>query len=281
MTIKWKTDENSRRTHVHKTGAVSWLTFAPLEKEEAWLEHYFSTREGGVSEGWLSSMNLSFTQEPDEQGEKNVRENFCRFAEGCGFSMDDVVMSDQTHTTNVVHVTDADKGRGWSRDKDWKDVDGFITDTPGVILSTFYADCVPLFFADPVHKAIGLSHSGWKGTVGQIGRITLEKMNAAFGTQPEDVIVVIGPSICVDCYEVSEDVAGHFPAECLIAKGGGKYQLDLWKANELILLKAGIRQEHLMTPDICTACNMDFLYSHRASGGRRGNLGAFLGIRKD
>ena len=161
-----------------------------------------------------------------------------------------------------------------------------ITNEPGVILSTFYADCVPLYFVDPVNKAIGLSHSGWRGTVGRMGQKTLEAMKEAFGTNPADVYAAIGPSICQDCYEISEDVAEHFYEEfqghgdeILINKGNGKYQLDLWKTNEIVMLEAGILPEHLAVTNICTCCNETVLFSHRASQGKRGNLAAFLMLK--
>lgn len=158
-------------------------------------------------------------------------------------------------------------------------------DEPGIILSTFYADCVPLFFVDPVHRAIGLSHSGWRGTVGRMGAVTLSVMQREFHTRPEDVLAAVGPSICQDCYEVSEDVADAFykefqghEREILLEKGNGKYQLDLWKTNEIILREAGVIPEHLAVTNICTCCNSRLLFSHRASHGKRGNLGAFMQI---
>ena len=158
---------------------------------------------------------------------------------------------------------------------------------PGVVLATFYADCVPLFFIDTKKKAIGLSHSGWRGTVGRLGQRTLEAMYQAFGTKPEDVTAAIGPSICQACYEVSEDVAEAFrkafrgPGQAdalLIDKGKGKYQLDLWRANQIVLEEAGILADKIQVTDVCTCCNPDYLFSHRASQGKRGNLGAFLGL---
>lgn len=161
-----------------------------------------------------------------------------------------------------------------------------ITDEPGVVLVTFYADCVPLYFVDPVHKAIGLSHSGWRGSVGRMGQKTLDAMKEAYGTKPEDVYAAIGPSICQDCYEISEDVAEHFYKEfpeydekILLNKGNGKYQLDLWKTNEIILLEAGVLPEHLAVTNICTCCNSKRLFSHRESQGKRGNLGAFMCLK--
>ncbi len=167
------------------------------------------------------------------------------------------------------------------------DIDGFITNIPGLCLATFYADCVPLFFVDPVKRVIGLSHSGWHGTVEKIGEVTVRKMQETYGSNPEDILVAIGPSICQDCYEVSEDVILEFQKnysnqywnELFYKKENGKYQLNLWRANEIVLLESGIKREHIATTNLCTCCNPELLYSHRASKGQRGNLGAFLSIK--
>ena len=179
-----------------------------------------------------------------------------------------------------------DAGNGLTREREFHDIDGLITDVPGLVLSTFYADCVPLYFVDPVHRAIGLSHSGWRGTVNRMGKATIEAMRREYGSRPEELCCAIGPSICQDCYEVSGDVAMEFEQafagherEILLAKENGKYQLDLWKANEIVLLDAGVLPEHLEITDICTCCNPDLLFSHRASHGKRGNLGAFLCLK--
>ena len=260
------------------------LLIYPLLEQTDIVEHCFTTRLGGVSEGVCSSLNLSFSRGDAPEA---VLENYRRVAETFGKTIDDFVCTDQTHTTNVLRVGRAEKGYGVTREKPYTDVDGLITNEPGVILSTFYADCVPLYFVDPVHKAIGLSHSGWRGTVGRMGQKTLEAMAEAFGTKPEDVYAAIGPSICQDCYEISEDVAEHFYKEfqghgdeILIDKGNHKYQLDLWKTNEIVLREAGILPEHLAVTNICTCCNAEVLFSHRASQGKRGNLAAFLMIKE-
>lgn len=259
------------------------LLHYPLLNELDIVEHCFTTRLGGVSGGVCASLNLSFSRGDDP---KAVMENYRRVAETFSKMVDDFVCTDQTHTTNVLRVGKAEKGYGVTREKPYTDVDGLITNEPGVILSTFYADCVPLYFVDPVNKAIGLSHSGWRGTVGRMGQKTLEAMRDAFGTKPEDVYAAIGPSICQECYEISEDVAMHFYEEfqgrgdeILINKGNGKYQLDLWKTNEIVLLEAGILPEHLALTNICTCCNSEVLFSHRASHGKRGNLAAFLMLK--
>jgi YfiH family protein len=275
MDIHWKNEKNEN-TRLHRSGSAVWLSFAPLDRE-AWLLDAFSTRLGGVSRGFLGEMNLSFDR---GDSELNVKENFRRFSAAAGFAPEDIVSSAQTHTTNVIRVGESDRGRGITKVGGWQDVDGMVTDAPGVVLYTTYADCVPLYFADPAHKAIGLSHSGWKGTAHKMGQVTVKKMQEEFGTDPQELICVIGPSICRDCYEVGEDVARFFDRDCLISGKNGKYQLDLWKANRKVLLEAGVREERIMMPDLCTCCNPDFLFSHRASHGKRGNLGAFLGIRQ-
>lgn len=279
----WKKKTEAEDMRLVEKNGVPYFVFKNLENTGL-VRHGFSTRLGGVSEGCLSSMNLSFTRGDDPE---KVRENFRRMGMAIGFETKDLVLSDQTHTTNVRLVTEADRGKGFDRERDYTDVDGLITDTPGLMLVTIYADCVPLYFVDPVHKAVGLSHSGWKGTVHRIGKVTLERMKEAFGTRPEDVQAAIGPSICQDCYEVSEDVAQAFMDEfadqlddrLVYRKGNGKYQLNLWNANERILLEAGIRPEHLSITNICTCCNHELLFSHRASHGQRGNLAAFLGLK--
>lgn len=264
------------------------LRFPALDETKI-VKHCFTTRGGGVSEGIFSELNLSFTRGDDQEA---VKENYRRVAQAMDVPFEKMVCSDQTHTTNVRVVTEADAGKGLIRPKDYTDVDGMITNVPGLTLGTFYADCVPLYFVDPVHHAIGLSHSGWRGTVNRMGEKTLREMKKNFGSEPSEVICAIGPSICRECYEISEDVAVEFQKafaghenEILTARprdyvGGdgkiGKYLLDLWKANEIVLLEAGVRPEHLSVTDICTCCNPKLLFSHRASHGKRGNLGAFL-----
>ena len=266
------------------SGEFPYLSY-PLLEQTGMVKHCFTTRLGGVSEGIFESLNLSFSR-----GEQRaaVEENFQRVAQALGTEYGNFVFTDQTHTVNVRRVGIEDTGKGLTRARGYSDVDGLITNEPGLVLSTFYADCVPLYFIDTKKRAIGLSHSGWRGTVRRMGRVTLETMRREFGTLPEDVICAIGPSICQDCYEVSEDVAEEFirefsshSGEILENKGNGKYQLDLWRANEMILLEAGIKPEHLSVTDLCTCCNDKILYSHRASQGKRGNLGAFLCLKPE
>lgn len=277
--------KNAERILEVEDGEVPYLRY-PLLSDTGIVKHGFSTRIGGVSEGCYASMNLSFTRGDREE---DVRENFRRIADAIGVRCEDMVFSQQTHTSNVRVVTEADRGMGITRPLAWQDVDGLVTDVPGICLVTFYADCVPLFFVDPVKKVIGLSHSGWRGTVAKIGKETVRKMREVYGCDPGDILAAVGPSICQDCYEVSEEVIRQFQAHFLekdwaslfYKKENGKYQLDLWRANALIFLESGIKTEHIAVTNICTHCNSDVLYSHRAMGDQRGNLAAFLALDEE
>ena len=283
MQIKWKNSTQEKMNVVTREG-VTYLTYPAFDAYPKFV-HGFSTRFGGVSEGIYSSMNLSFSRGDREE---NVRENYRRLARAMDFDMMDIVTSDQTHTTNVRIITEADRGNGITRPRPYTDVDGMITNVPGLVLATFYADCVPLYFLDPEHLCIGLSHSGWRGTVGKIGAGTIQKLSETYGSRPDQLLAAIGPSICQSCYEVGEEVILQFQEafdrklwpSIFYQKENGKYQLDLWRANYEILLEAGVLPEHISLPNLCTCCNPELLFSHRASQGKRGNLGAFLGIRK-
>ena len=258
--------------------SVPYLAY-PLLEDTGVVKHGFSTRLGGVSTGNCSTMNISIHRGDDPQA---VKENRSRIAGAIGVKPENMVYTQQTHTTNVAVVGDLDRG------KSLPETDGMITNVPGICLVTFFADCVPLYFVDPVHKAIGLSHSGWRGTVGKMANVTIRMMEENYGTRPEEVIAAIGPSICRDCYEVSLDVIEKFRdnyrkeywKDLFYQKDNGKYQLDLWKANEYNFLDAGILREHIAVTNVCTCCNPDILFSHRVTGFDRGNLSAFLALKE-
>ena len=271
---------NSRDAMLNFDTEVPFLSF-PCLSDIAFIRHGFSTRLGGVSKGIFESMNLGYLRGDNPE---DVDENYNRISRSIGFNRNDLVISDQVHNTEIRLVTEEDKGKGIIRDRDYQGIDGLITNKVGVPLVTFFADCVPLYFVDTKNYAIGLSHSGWRGTVKKMGKVTLQAMNRSFGTNPEDVIAVVGPSICQDCYEVSEDVAKAFREEftktqlqsILQDKGNGKFQLNLWEANRNILLDTGIKEDNIHLSKVCTCCNSDILFSHRASQGKRGTLAAFL-----
>ena len=278
-----KNDKNILKLKKAKNG-VEYFSFEALEKYEG-LINGFSTRIGGVSEGSYASMNLSFSREPDNK--KGVLENYKRMAEALGVKEDSFVLSYQEHSTNVRVVSKSDMGKGVSVERDYRNIDGLITDERGITLGAFFADCIPLYFYDRKKQVIGLAHSGWRGTCKKMGAVMIDEMTKNFGTDAKDVIACIGPGICQDCYQVSEDVyeefSKNFKREDIdsIFREDGKdhFRLSLWKANETVLKEAGVLPENIFTSNICTACNPDLLYSHRIMGDVRGNMAAFLALK--
>lgn len=273
--------ESGSTTRINFNNGVPYISYRILD-DILWLKNAVSTRLGGVSKDYLASMNLGFNRGDLDE---NVIRNHEIFANVIGVNPKNIVTGNQTHTTNVKVVTKDDCGKGIYRDRNYTDIDGLITNEKGIVLATYYADCVPLLIVDTKNKAIGLSHSGWRGTVGKIGKVTIEKMGELYGTKPEDIVACIGPSICQKCYEISEEVAVQFKEafpdnikEILIDKGNGKYQLDLWECNRINFKEAGVLPENIKVTDICTCHNTDVLFSHRGHNGKRGNLGAFLSI---
>ena len=244
----------------------------------------FSTRLGGVTDkDYLSSLNFGWDRGDKEE---NVRENYRRLCKALGTDYKKLILSDQVHGDKIEYV-DERYAAGEKIEKKLKGVDGMVTDKKGLTLATSFADCVPLFFIDTVGKVIGSSHSGWRGTVARIGQKTIKKMAEQFGSRPEDIICIIGPSICRKCYEVSEDVAIEFIkefgrngiAENIVMRKPeteDKFLLNLWEANRVQLSDAGVPDKNIHISGICTCCNPDILYSHRASRGKRGNLNGFI-----
>ncbi len=272
---------NSKVMTLHK-GEVPFLTYNRLS-EIPFILHAFSTRYGGVSQGEFTSMNLSFGRGDSDE---NVTENYKRICKAVGFDYESLTASAQVHETVVRKVTAQNRGVGIYKPKDMLSVDALITNDPDVTLVTYYADCTPVFFVDTKQKAIGLAHAGWRGTVGEISKKVVERMTEEYGTNPADLVCAIGPVIGKCCYEVSEDCAEHFVSvfgadSPVIAKGDkpSKYMIDLALANKLLLTKAGVLEENIVVSDLCTQCNSDLLWSHRATAGKRGTMSAFMSLK--
>ncbi len=243
------------------------------------VRHLFSTRHGGVSTGECASMNLSFNRNDSRE---NVLENYRLLCGAEGIDTSHLVLSHQTHTNNVKIVSARHKGTGITLPS-FEDVDGLVTNESGVALVTQYADCTPLLFCDPIKGVIATSHAGWRGTVKLIGKVTVETMTRHFGCDPKNIIAGIGPCIGQCCYEVDDPVYSEFAAiefldidSIFTPKGGGKYMLNLVEANRQILINSNILPSNIDASDICTCCNHTDLHSHRATGGRRGNLAAII-----
>ena len=271
----------SHTLDINNKDGVMYITFPKFEKTGL-VNLLFSTRIGGVSDGMWSSMNLSFNRGDKRE---NVLENY-RLLCGCkGIDINNLVLSKQTHTNNVKTVTKADCGTGIFKES-FCDVDGLITNQKGVALVTQYADCTPLVFLDTKNKVIATSHAGWRGTVKEIGKKTVEKMVNEFGTNPSDIIVGIGPCIKECCYEVDDPVYNEFLklpyldlSKIFTKKENGHYMLNLVEANKQILVNAGIHDSNFDLSDICTCCNADKMHSHRKTKGERGNLALIIELK--
>ncbi len=273
----------SKTMTINNADSVPYLTYNSLS-EIKFINHAFTTRLGGVSEGEFASMNMAFNRGDNPE---RVTENYRRFCAGAGFDFNSLVASAQDHHTYVRAVTSADKGIGIYRPRDMESVDALITNEPNVTLVTYYADCTPLFFVDTEKRAIGLAHAGWRGTVGRIGEKVIKKMTELYGTDPKDIKTAVGPAISVCCYEVDEPCAANFlaltdlPVERFVfSKGAGKYMLDLLEANRQILMAAGVPEENITLSDLCTNCNSELLWSHRATKGHRGTMSAMMCLKQ-
>lgn len=271
-------------TRITDDRGIIYIEFTPFDKFD-WVKLHFSTRIGGVSSGIFSSMNFAFDRGDDIE---NVYKNYDLFLETMGLSRNDCVCSRQTHTTNVLAVDRRHAGMGLTKDRDFDNIDGLITNEKNLCLVTYFADCVPVYFIDPVNHCIGASHSGWRGTVANITHETVSLMRKTYGTIPENLYTFIGPSICQECYEVDENVAEQFrnayglnESDIIIRpKGNNKYLLNLQAANYFNMIHEGIHPDNIGITDICTSCNSDWLFSHRASHGQRGVLCGFMSICK-
>ena len=265
------------------------LIESPLLQEIRGLRHGFSTRKGGVSKEHLSSLNLGFNLGDERE---KVLENFRILGSLFEAKPEDFVLTQQTHSVNVLRVGKEDRGKGIFRERNYTDVDALITNEEGVILTAFSADCVPILFYDKGHRAIASCHSGWRGTHGRILARVIEVMQREFSSKPEEIYIAIGPSICKNCYEVSEDVGEAFleafpalreetknvsPIERVSEE---KFHIDLWELNRIIALEAFIPPENISISGYCTMERPDLFFSHRYSQGRRGVQGAFISLNK-
>ncbi len=252
------------------------------------LRHCYTTRKGGVSNGVFESLNMGLHRGDDEQ---NVASNYRYIAGLLGIRETDYVLSDQIHKTTIRQVGRQDCGSIYEQSGHIVGVDGLITNEPQVALTTFYADCIPLYFYDPVNKAIGMAHAGWRGTVGHIGIKCIEAMGKAYGTKAKDVLVGIGPGIGGCCYEVSEDVKKEFELsfnDDIIAKivstpyrddkNALKIKIDLARANQLSLISFGVKPASIEVSNLCTKCRSDLFFSHRVMGSERGSQVGILAM---
>lgn len=239
----------------------------------------FTSRDGGISVKPWSSLNCALHVGDSLEA---VVENRKRLSAAAGFRFDAWTCAEQTHGSQVRVVAGSDAGAGrTSREDAFADTDGLVTNQPGIMLAAFYADCVPLFFADPVRRAVGIAHAGWKGTALQIAIRTAEKMTEAFGTRPEDLYAAIGPSIGPCCYEVDERVVQEIGLTYPERKDNGRYMLDLKEANRQFMIRAGIKPNNIELTSYCTCCRTDLFFSHRGENGSTGRMTAWIGMKDE
>lgn len=236
------------------------------------IEHFISGRPGGVSEGEIGSLNLSFRAGDTPQ---NVQENRNRLAQSLGIAPVQLFFPAQTHS---IHVKKVDPN---TSSDSLIDTDALITNFPSICVCVMSADCVPILLYDPINKAVGAVHAGWRGTVGKIVTATVQAMQQAFGTRPADMIAGIGPSICPEVYQVGQEVIeaaiqAFGTKENLITNqnGEGKGFFNLWEANRMQLIGLGVRPEAIEVAGICTYQQSHQFFSARRSGNRAGRFAA-------
>jgi len=246
--------------------------------------HAFTTRFGGVSSGVYESLNLAHRAGDDPI---KVRENYTIICRALGISIDDIVCSNQVHETYIRVATSKDRGGLYSpgqlAKKNPYHADGLITLTPGLALMIFTADCVPILLYDPMKRAIGAVHAGWRGTVSDIASTAVRKMESEFGCVPADVKAAIGPCISKCCYETDADVADAIrlalpdATDDCFTQHGDKYMVDLKKVNYLLLRNAGLID--IVISEECTSCSSDKYWSHRKTNGKRGSQAAVIAMK--
>lgn len=238
--------------------------------------HCFTTRFGGVSQGALASLNLGIHR-GDRPG--NVLKNYQILGKSLGFDIRDLVFTRQTHTNIVRAVDGSNRGEGLFYPVE-PECDGLVTNTPGLVLAAFTADCTPILLSDPVTGAVGAVHAGWRGTVADIAGNAVRAMAEHYGADPKNIHAAIGPNIGACCFETHADVPGAVRtalgegADAFIVPAGGKFCVDLKGVNAELLRRAGVREIEISTD--CTACRPDRFWSHRRVGGARGSLAAII-----
>lgn len=266
---------------IKKVGEVEVVIFDNLVKTDM-VKHCFTTRRGGVSNGFYASMNMGLTR---GEGQTLVLKNYEILGEAMGFSKKNYVTSQQTHTTNVRRITAEDRGKGVLRERGYSDVDGLITNESNIPLVIFGADCVPVFLLDTKKKAIGMAHCGWLGTGNRMAEHTLKAMIDAFGTDPKDVVAAIGPSIGKCCFQVDEPVVSLFRRNLDFAdeiifddpEEAGKYRIDLWETNRRLLADMGVK--NIEIAGLCTMCDTERFYSHRKMRENRGVMAGIMELK--
>ncbi len=257
----------------------------PSFKNSGLVSHGFSTRLGGAGNEPYDTLNLAFHVGDSPEVVIYNRKILCQ---AIGAKIDDIVAAQQVHGHDIAVVDSRHAGRGaFSGETALLETDGLITGEPGLLLATFYADCIPIFILDPVKRVIAVIHAGWKGTAARIGSQAVEKMAKTFGTDPAHCLAGIGPAIGPCCYEVDEPVIRIWKKEfswwqdVLLDNKTDRAKLDLWASNQKIMIEAGIKADNVEVAHICSCCNQQMLFSYRGCQGVTGRMGAFLMLKSN
>jgi YfiH family protein len=236
------------------------------------LFHGVFSRMGGVSPAPWESLNLGGTVGDSRE---NVSENLKRLLAVSGFTHDQLVQVRQIHSNDVIFAKTPEDAE--------RKGDAIVTNRPGLLLLMRFADCVPVLFFDPVKRAIGIAHAGWMGTLNGVVVEVIHKMVSEFGSSPDQINVGIGPSIGPDHYLIGTDVIEKakraFPDkfEQVLIEDSDGVKLDLWRANEFLMEEVGIEQIEIA--GICTGCDTQNWFSHRAENGKTGRFAGVIGLR--
>ena len=267
---------------LEENAGLLYYTFEPLNRSQE-IVHGFSTRKGGTSLSPYDTLNLGLHVKDDKD---SVIKNRKGFVNSLGYSLEDAVALEQVHGNRVITVNESHKGKGMLDYEDFlAQADGMVTNEPGILLTTYYADCVPLYFFDPETKSIGLAHAGWKGTMLKIGANIVRELQKSFGANPKDCIAIIGPSIGPCCYEVDDRVLqpmkNAYPNNSSIIrqKKEGIF-LDLWEANKISLQESGLKDINIYISRLCTHCSQEYFFSHRRDKGHTGRMAAVIGLSR-
>lgn len=277
----WKPTQD----HPERFDLESWNSLLPE------LRAGFTGRRGGNGQSPYDSLNLAYHVGDDPE---MVMENRRLLTKELGFSPEFWTCGEQVHGTKVAVVRENDRGKGYSdRSSAFQNTDGLVTNVQGVLLTSFYADCVPLYFLDPVNRVVGLAHAGWKGTVGRIAEAVIETMETEYGSQRSDILTAIGPSIGKCCYEVDDVVMSKVRDAITITEGApidpnlfepscneGRTMLNLKELNRIIMIEAGILPTHIECTTWCTSCHPDKFFSYRAQNGITGRMASFIGMKE-
>ena len=270
-----RTQDSRREEETSSSGSSSCLETVsslsiPAFQRTPSVTAAFSVRLGGVSQPPYSALNLAYHV---GDADASVAENRRRFCDSLGIEVGSLVIAQQVHGDRIAVIDESQAGCGAYRHADAiPGADGMVTASRSVALAVLTADCVPVLIVDPVREAVGIAHAGWRGTLQRIASRAVLKMRDAFGTEPVDCLVALGPSIGSCCYTVGEDVASLFRREFGSVTCVMENRLDLRRAIEIQLVEIGVERRNISSAGLCAACNLVLFYSHRAEGGCAGRM---------